>query len=782
MSSFCMKHKLKMYMNNNYIQKFINTGVYYPYIAFNYNIHTFDINEDVLINYYCTDYWQSEINKELTDIQFILEYNLNGRENRQIVNIGDNILNLGKLSEGDYWYTLRVYNLQGNSSHSIYGEFRVIDKVAYDADIVSKTATITSDILAEYGITTGDYTERTTENETITHTTKLGLQKLFYDYAENYRKIILPQDTIYTIDVEGRWSSGIAVQYYKNLLTIPSNFTVDFNGGEMKQLVSTPDQKVGYMFAINDCYDSHIINATFTGDYGTREFIPLEGFDYTPGEQGGCGIISGLSKYCSIENCRIQWFPGYVLSAGIQPVGLLSDNYTKDDGFPGETLKFTELKKGQYVTQLLSLDNYIEFGLFRLGQWLGVLYQPYGDDVLIKVHWYDENQKFIKTTIEHQYRDIKIINNARYVQAEYTFDKFTEIPTGAQIYRHNIPRNCEVKNVDFNDTRTCALNPNQANAFVIDGCTFTRCATNITPVAIDFEDGWHNMQDYCVQNCEILEPVGTGDIVIVGGFNIIFRNNKNWRVASRGFSRGHRFINNELVSVNLGLTTYRMSAFTICKNNIITESINNGLGTLSDIKLIIDNCTFKEMPYENYNPKIIVRNCTLDWNNKEIQASRPILGGTFYKCTFQNFNCSLGHLRNFIAYDCEINSMHLGALQEQLYLYNCNINNISFSNYTLYNDIKIYDSQVNNFSYSRLAWCDASVYKINVDIELKNSIFNNQTNTVIIDDSWQYKTFEGEDGIALHFNLISDNCQYLDNTILINDVILNNDKFNINIK
>lgn len=165
-----------------------------------------------------------------------------------------------------------------------------------------------------------------------------------------------------------------------------------------------------------------------------------------------------------------------------------------------------------------------------------------------------------------------------------------------------------------------------------------------------------------------------------------------------------------------------------------------------------------------------------------IQAARPILGGIFYKCTFQNFNCSLGHLRNFIAYDCEINDMHLGTLQEQLYLYNCNINNISFSNYTLYNDIKIYDSQVNNFSYSRLAWSDASVYKVNVDIELKNSIFNNQTNTVIIDDSWQYKTFEGKDGIALHFNLISDNCQYLDNTILVNDVILNNDKFNINIK
>lgn len=778
MISFYMKHKLKMYMNNNYIQKIvnINTEAYYPYIAFNYNVFTFDINEDVIINYYCTDYWQSEINGESTNIQFTLEYNINGIENRQIVNIGDNVLNIGKVTKGDYWYTLRVYDLQGNSSHSIYGEFRVIDKVAYDADIASKTTMITSDILAEYGITTGDYTERTVDNESITHATKLGLQKLFYDYAENYRKIILPQDTTYTIDVEGKWVPGVAVQYYKDILTIPSNFTIDFNGGELKQLVSTPDQKVGYMFAINDCYDSHIINATFTGDYGSREFISLEGLNYIAGEQCGCGIISGLSKYCSIEDCRIQWFPGYVLSAGIQQVGVLADNYTEDDGLHGETLQFTPSEKGQYITQLLALDGYIDFGSFRLGQWLGFLYEPYGDDVLIKIHWFNKNKEFIKTTIEHQFRDIKIIDGARYVQAEYTFDKFSSVPTQAMVYRHNIPRNCIIKNVDFNDTRTCALNPNQANAFVIDGCTFARCATNITPVAIDFEDGWHNMQDYVLRNCEILEPVGTADIVIVGGFNLILENNKNWRVYSRnGFTRGQVYRNNEDLSGVIGLTTHRMSAYCRVDNNVISakSSFTNGLGDLQDFKLYITNCTYPNNVTAPKDKNTIYRDCVFKYDKSPLQFRGGILGGhTYVRCEFIDYQCTNGHLGDFIVSDSTLTNIQVEACQGTITMNNCKINTFITANYVYDINIEITDSTITDFQFNRIAYAD----KANYNIRLINCTIENTIRKNIIDDGWIYGVADGKS-----FNVYVENCTFVNGTVIAND-ILNNSDVNIVVK
>lgn len=786
MSSFCMKHKLKMYMNNNYVQKFINTGVYYPYIAFNYNIYTFDINEDVLINYYCTDYWQSEINREKTNIQFTLEYNLNGIENRQIVNIGDNILNLGKLSEGDYWYTLRVYDLQGNSSHSIYGEFRVIDRVAYDANMASKTATITTDILSNYNITLGDYSERTDDNVTITHNNKMGLQNLFNDYATNYRKIILPQ-AIYTIDVEATWATN-GVQYYSNLLSVPTKFTIDFNGSEMKQLVSTPDQKVGYMFAINDCYDSHVINCTFTGDYGVREYTPLEGTNYLPGEQGGCCTISGRSKYCSIENCTVHWFPGYAVSAGIQPIGLLLDNYAKDDGIYGVVLQFTEgtikkgqleIEEGQYLTQLLSLDDYQDFGTFRLGQWLGFLYQPYGDSVLIKIHWYDENQEYIKTTIEHQYRDIKIIPNAKYVRGEYAFKEFPIIPNQARIYRHNIPRNCVFKGITFEDTRTCALNPNQGNSLVITDCTFARCATTITPVAIDFEDGWHNMQDYVIRNCEILEPVGTGDLVIVGGYNLTLEYCTNWRVSSRQHARGQNFRHNNGLYVNIGLTTHRMSAYCRIDDNIFIPGVGgmqNGLGTIEDIELYVTNCIYPNNVYGDDSLKTIYRDCKFTYDKSTLPNKAPILLGKKYeRCTFTDYECNNGHLREFIAKDSTINNLKLEAFQAEIKLYNCEVNTFTGSNYSVDIDMELKDCVITNLQFNRIPYAD----RANYSIKLINCTIENTLRPNIMDDSWQYGV-DGNNGKT--FNVYIENCTFIGDTVIANDVVFNNDKIHFEIK
>lgn len=778
---------IKTYMNKNYIERHCINSVFYPYIAFNYNEFTFDINEDVLINYYATDYFQSEISEDLTNIQFTLYVNINGNEITQIINIGDNTLNLGKMNKGDYWYTLRIVDLKGNESHSIYGEFRVIDKVADQADLNSKTATITTDILSNYNITLGDYSERTDDNVTITHNTKMGLQNLFNDYATNYRKIILPQG-IYTIDVEGVWADGVAIQYYSNLLSIPTRFTVDFNGSEMKQLVSTPDQKVGYMFAINDCYDSHVINCTFTGDYGVREFTPLDGYDYISGEQGGCCTISGKSRYCSIEDCTIHWFPGYVVSAGMQPRGLLLDNYTTDDGHYGEVLTFTEgaikeghleTKQGQYLTQLLSLDDYQDFGAFRLGQWLMFLYQPYGDSVLIKVHWYDKNQEYIKTTIEHQYRDIKIIPNAKYIRGEYTFKDYTNIPNQAIIYRHNIPRNCIFKNITFEDTRTCALNPNQGNSLVIDGCTFARCATNITPVAIDFEDGWHNMQDYVLRNCEVLEPVGTADIVIVGGFNLILENNKNWRVSSRGFARGQTYKHNTDLVGNIGLTTHRLSAYCRIDDNTVKPNggyIGNGLGDMTDIKLYITNCIYPNNRHDSNDLKTIYRDCKFTYDKSSLQYRGGILSGKRYeRCTFTDYECTNGHLTNFIAKNSTINNLNVEAFQGEIKLYNCEVNTFIGANYTLDIDMELRDCVITDLQFNRIGYAD----KANYSIKLINCTIENTLRPNIIDDAWKWGV-DAANGKT--FRVYIENCTFVGDTVIANNEVFNNDKIQFEIK
>ena len=759
-----------------------------PYIATRYVTPTWDINDDVILNFYITDWNQSDVVDEKMDIQFKVEVRINDISKVYTKFIGENSINLGKLNEGEYELILQVTDEFGRKSHELYNEFRIIDKEAYELEISNNTHIVTEEELTNYGIVTGEYLERTENNIAITLANKLGLQNLMNDHhKQGVRKIILP-NAIYTLNVEGIWATN-GIQYPLNVLTVPTNFILDLNGSTLTQITSDPEQKIGYLLSILDCYDSHVINGILEGDYGRREYICKEGFSYNPGELCACASMSGESKYSSFDNITVRKFPGYAMTAGLAPQNTLIEG-KGHAVFNGQYLIFENGEidsEGNLInsntkqtSQVLDLSNLNDFTTIRVGQYLGYLWQPHGDSVIAKYSFYDENMNFIKTVIGHQYRDIRKPNNAKYLRVTQAFDKFTNFGE-LYVYYMYTPRNCSWLNCTFEDTRTCAMAPTQTNNSLIDNCKFYRCGTNITPVAIDFEDGWHNMQDYCIQNCEIVEAVGTADLVIVGGFDLVFRNNKNFRVNSKGFARGQVFVDNELVSMNLGLTTHRMSAFTICKNNIC-PSLLNGLGSLDDIKLVIDSCTFNEVGYQNFNPKIIVRNCTFDWNNKQIQVRTPILGGTFYKCTFKNFKCTIGHFGDFTAYDCEINDMNLEALQGYLHLYNCKINNISFSNYIYSNDIKIYDSEVNNLSYSRIGWCDSPAYKLNVDIELKNSIFNNKTNTIIINDSWQYKTFEGNDGTSLHFNLISDNCQYLDNTILANDAILNNSKFNIDIK
>lgn len=746
-----------------------------PYIATRYVTPTWDINDDVIINFYVTDWNQSDVIDENTTSTFAIEVRVNDASYRYKKYIGENSINIGKLCIGEYELILQATDEYGRKSHELYNEFRIINKEEYELNIINNTHIVTDEELKSYEITKGSYIN----DSKTAHNTKIGLQNLMNDLSSNgVLKMILPTNT-YTIDAEGIWASGVAVQYTYNLLSIPSNFILDLNGSTINQAISTPDQKVSFMMAFVDSYDSHVINGTLEGDYGLREYECLEGFNYLPGEQSGCACIGGESKYCSFENIIVKKFPGYAMTAGISPQNTLISG--KGHAILGDNLKFESgdidnngdiiTSTTKYTSQYLDLSKFSKFNTVRVGQYLGFLYEPHGDSVIVKYSFYDSSKKFIKSIIGHQYRDIRKPNNASYMRCTYIFNKFTNM-NNIQLYHMYIPRNCGWYNITFEDTRTCALAPYQGNNMLIDNCTFARCATNITPCAIDFEDGWHNMQDYCIQNCEILEAVGTADLVIVGGLDLIFRNNINWRISSRGFSRGQVFIGNTLINLNLGLTTHLKSAFTICKynivhpidNNLATGFIDNSLDNISGLKLIIDNCTFNKCVWQNYNPNIIVRECTFNWNEQILSSARPIIGGTFYRCTINNFISTGGHIKNFVAYDSIINNMNLVALQGCFILYNCEVNNCSFANYNIDININISNSILKNFIINRIGWA-----KCNISYNSTNSLFENTSTrkNIFIDD---YKYFDN----TKTFTITTSKNTYLNDTILATTLVLNN--------
>lgn len=733
----------------------------HPYIATRYVTPTWDINDDVILNFYITDWNQSDVVDEKMDIQFKVEVRINDVSKVYTKFIGENSINLGKLNEGEYELILQATDEFGRKSHELYNEFRIIDKIKYDNDILNNTYIITDDELLAYNISRDN-------NIDNAHNSKVGIQNLINDLAQSgVRKAILPFGT-YRILPEYKWSPGNEIQYVKDPISIPSNFILDLNNSTIKQDTTPYEQQKALLFSFDHAYDSHIVNGVIEGDYGDRDLTPLSNGN-PAGEGLACGAIAGKSKYCSFDNLAIKKFCGYAMFTGLSSYGTHSITQSISNWSLGDidsTGNLDSSIKGKYTSDFIDLAKFKDVNIIRSGRYLGYLFNPDGNSWIVKYNFYDSSKSLISTVIGHQYRDVRKPNNASYLRCTYLTSDLSSL-SGVMIMYYYFPRNCEFKNITFEDTRTCALAPFQGNNILIDTCSFARCATNITPVAIDFEDGWHNMQDYCMQNCTVLEQVGTGDLVIVGGLDLIFRHNSNFRITSSGCSRGQYFYENNISRAQLGLTTHLKSAFTVFKNNTIFGYVGNGSGNMTEGKWVIDSCIFEKIAIQNYNEKIIVRDCIFNWNYKVPVYDSPVIGGKFLRCTFNDFNASNIHISAIELNNCNINNMNM-YLQGNFILNNCIINQCTLKNYTV--DINIDLSNnciINDFTFSKTSWANC-----NIIFKSIGSTFNNTTVKSIITDS--FYTFTN----AKTFNVITSNNTYLNDTVLATSKVLSNTNIN----
>ena len=312
-----------IYKNNNL--KLLGCGeqeYMLPYISVYYSDPTYDINDDVIINLYSCEYKQPD--PYCTNpVDFKLYVNIDETIKTYDIKSGDCSINIGTQPIGDHYYTVQVEDSHGRKSHQFYNEFRVINKTEYDQEIANNTYTVTDDDLLEYNISKND-------DEAVALETRDGLQRLINDKASlGVRKMILPTGTyqiITEVTYAGGWTPedhtedelSTQIQYYKNILTIPSNFILDLNGSTIKEKTTPWHQNRAYLLAIDAAYDSHVINGTLEGDYRRRSNEPLPDGWHSK-EFGGCCIISGSSRYCSFENIRATKFQGYACSFGLSP-------------------------------------------------------------------------------------------------------------------------------------------------------------------------------------------------------------------------------------------------------------------------------------------------------------------------------------------------------------------------------------------------------------------------------------------------------------------------------
>ena len=80
-----------------------------PYISTYYFNFKPTINEDVIIPFYVTDYNQSEYLENVNNLEIYVVYQVDNN-NAQFISVplGDNEINLGKLSEGEHYFSLQA--------------------------------------------------------------------------------------------------------------------------------------------------------------------------------------------------------------------------------------------------------------------------------------------------------------------------------------------------------------------------------------------------------------------------------------------------------------------------------------------------------------------------------------------------------------------------------------------------------------------------------------------------------------------------------------------------
>lgn len=694
-----------------------------PYISTYYFKTKPTIYEDIIIPIYVTDYDQSEYLYD-KEVKLDVLYQIDEEPEKVItVNAGNNSINIGKLSKGEHYFTLQSLDKStGLKSHRLYNEVLVID----DSYTITneQTYTVTDDDLSKYSITKVD-----TSDETKMTNTRIGLTKLFADLqSQGYKKCILPNKGYFRT----KKAEGNDLVIRTGAIQIPSNFTVDMNESTFKLNTNTSDignttSVCDLLVRMTNCYDSHLINGILEGDRAERKALGLE-----TGYKGeAISIFQFLGgKYSSIENLKIRQTTGHtVMSAGGISGGITS--------LPNTSFEKLLIYEGKAINSILwSTSQFIDLNKFNMnyltvGRYLG--YRGVrGNSLVVYYNFYDENYNFIKMIVGYQYRKTRIPTSAKYIRVSFYGDLSTD--TNVSMFYFELGTNLEIKNIDFEDTRTCAIATTTSSGLLIDNVSFTRCGSSITPCPVDFEDGWQDCQDiYFMNSKRIGDRVGTADIIDNTGYNHIYENNDNIGYTIRYSVVGLVIRNNTNMFSSSWQRGYETgSKFGRVENNIINGIFNSSTDdndTKEIVTSLIKNSTIICNGLLGASTKTFsYKNCIIyKFNGSRIKAINssihpsPYLGYDFIfeNCTFYNFDNinynikfsfnSLNVIRKFI--DCTFKS------PSELAAHN-NFNSGIFTNCIFEKSISITPNQANNIGDLQFNNC---TFKGNISIKITNA-------------------------------------------------------------
>lgn len=514
-----------------------------PYISTYYIKPIVKPGEEVLIDYYITDYYYKEYLEDDYSLTFTVTVRIEGQKDKVYPNLkaGDHQVSLGSFStEGEQKFSILCTDKYGRNSHELFnfflvqGDVEVKEYVMTDEDLVTYNIKNTDNYEAKKII---DLSSLTTKNSTTVKAalveaatniipqsktyvcviadtdgdgnpnnwwgenqvvyasdydkdkvleestnTRKGLQQLLDDKkAAGYNKLTLLPGT-YRID-------------HQKQIYIPTNFTLNMNRATLKQNQFTGASSL--MIEINNTINSHVINGIIEGDYFSHDYA-----NSTNNSEWVNGVsIGGESKYSSFENLSIKNITGYGSTNGLSNSrdGSLSYTYIYPKGI-GNNFKIGDIDRNtgldlesttRTTSDYIDISGYYDVGYISISVYLGYQGNPCGTWNLI-CHFYDENKKSLKSIDSYQYRRISVPLNAKYMRITILNESY---PTNLSIQYFRIPTHCSFKNVKYENCRCVGMAPAAMKDMLVENCEFTNCGQSGAKCALDAEDGWDSMQD-----------------------------------------------------------------------------------------------------------------------------------------------------------------------------------------------------------------------------------------------------------------------------------------------
>lgn len=773
-----------------------------PYISTYYIEPKVSSKEDVIINYYVTDYYHKEYTEEDTSETFTITVKIDGKKDivKKNVKAGDNSINIGKFKNlGEQKFSIIATDQYGHNSHELFNFFLVEEKdkeekeyimtkadlikynikntdtyenkyiatltlenptsenVKSELEKIASTITPTSNsytcIIADtvgngepgnwWGQTIVKYSDDYDKNAVMKESanTRIGLQQLLDDIsAQGYSSIKLLPGT-YRID-------------HEESIYIPSNFTLDMNGATIKLNQFTGNSAL--MITLNNTFDSHVINGTIEGDYYSHDYA-----NSPNNSEWVMGIsIDGEAKYSSFENLTVKDITGYGGGNGIAKSRDESLYYTYNNPTViGDTFKLGDIDRntGEYIestnrttSNFINIDGYYEIGYLSVSRYLG--YQGNSCTTWNMIaHFYDESQNYISSVDGYFYRRIGVPDGAKYMKITILEESY---PTDLSIQYFRVPTHCAFKDIKFENNRCVGLAQAAMKDMLVENCEFIRCGQSSAKCAYDAEDGWDMMQDVTFRKLNFHDNPNN-DFLTCAGHNFVIED----MIAGKLYfwDRTNSYVvrnSNNISYANLGHATRQRSGYIRFYDNTVNGNITIGSAE------------------ENDNWALTVKDCNING-----RAENVIDNGLYLRCTIKSATSSNGNntwntaLGNGNFKDCTISNKsgeNMGGIYENCTFENItgnihgtfNINNSTINNWNTYAgsydpSYTFTDCKLNNFEITFGYWHQGATTLFdncsinNEDFLLKLPHYSMKKPISVINSSF---TSNGSDGMVIFYD------------------------------